>query len=54
MLPAEREEMREQLRVLHHGGRIHVDAVPRAFRALTARFVQPAGGPVDPGGKSDE
>ncbi len=26
--PAEREEMLEQLRVLHHGGRIHVDAVP--------------------------
>ena len=26
--PAEREEMLEQLRVLHHGGRVHVDAVP--------------------------
>ena len=26
--PAEREEMLEQLRVLHHGGRLHVDAVP--------------------------
>ena len=26
--PAEREEVLEQLRVLHHGGRVHVDAVP--------------------------
>ena len=25
--PAEREEVLEQLRVLHHGGRVHVDAV---------------------------